>query len=79
MTIGNLLALRQHDLKRLLAFSGIAQIGYVLAALAAGTTLAAGLALFYFVAYLVSNAGRSSRSPRWRRRASSRRSTVRAT
>src|SRR5262245_43547378 len=57
MTVGNLLALRQHDLKRLLAFSGIAQIGYVLAALAAGTPMAAGLALFYFVAYLVSNAG----------------------
>ena len=57
MTVGNLLALRQRDLKRLLAFSGIAQIGYVLLALAAGTTLAAGLALFYFVAYLVANAG----------------------
>jgi NADH-quinone oxidoreductase subunit N len=57
MTVGNLLALRQRDLKRLLAFSGIAQIGYVLAALAAGTRLAAGLALFSFVAYLVANAG----------------------
>jgi NADH-quinone oxidoreductase subunit N len=57
MTVGNLLALRQSDLKRLFAFSGIAQIGYVLLALAAGTKLAAGLALFYFVAYLVSNAG----------------------
>ena len=57
MTVGNLLALRQHDLKRLLAFSGIAQIGYVLLALAAGTKLAAGLALFYFVAYLVANGG----------------------
>jgi NADH-quinone oxidoreductase subunit N len=57
MTVGNLLALRQHDLKRLLAFSGIAQIGYVLLALAAGTKLAAGLALFSFVAYLVANAG----------------------
>jgi len=57
MTVGNLLALRQHDLKRLLAFSGIAQIGYVLLALAAGTRLAAGLALFAFVAYLVANAG----------------------
>ena len=57
MTVGNLLALRQHDLKRLLAFSGIAQIGYILLALAAGTKLAAGLALFYFVAYLAANAG----------------------
>ena len=57
MVVGNLLALRQHDLKRLLAYSGIAQIGYVLAALAAGTRLAAGLSLFYFVAYLAANAG----------------------
>ena len=57
MTVGNLLALRQHDLKRLFAFSGIAQIGYVLLALAAGTELGAGLALFYFVAYLFANAG----------------------
>jgi NADH-quinone oxidoreductase subunit N len=57
MTVGNLLALRQHDLKRLLAFSGIAQIGYVLLALSAGTKLAAGLALFAFVAYLAANAG----------------------
>ena len=57
MTVGNLLALRQHDLKRLLAYSGIAQIGYVLLALAAGTKLAAGLALFAFAAYLAANAG----------------------
>ncbi|HZN54380.1 MAG TPA: NADH-quinone oxidoreductase subunit N [Candidatus Polarisedimenticolaceae bacterium] len=57
MLVGNLLALRQRDLKRLLAYSGIAQIGYVLAALAAGTRLAAGLSLFYFVAYLAANAG----------------------
>jgi NADH-quinone oxidoreductase subunit N len=57
MIVGNLLALRQSDLKRLLAFSGIAQIGYVLAALAAGTRQGAGLALFFFVAYLLSNGG----------------------
>jgi NADH-quinone oxidoreductase subunit N len=57
MVIGNLLALRQTDLKRLLAFSGIAQIGYVLAALAAGSSLGAGLALFFFLAYLIGNGG----------------------
>jgi NADH-quinone oxidoreductase subunit N len=57
MIFGNLLALRQHDLKRLLAYSGVAQIGYVLLALAAGTRDAPGLALFFFVAYLVSNGG----------------------
>ena len=57
MIVGNLLALRQSNLTRLLAFSGIAQIGYVLLALAAGSREAAGLALFFFVAYLFSNAG----------------------
>lgn len=57
MVVGNLLALRQSDLKRLLAYSGIAQIGYVLAALASASALGAGLSLFFFVAYLLSNAG----------------------
>src|SRR5262245_10551079 len=57
MVVGNLLALRQSDLKRLLAFSGIAQIGYVLLALAAGTGLSAGLAIFFFLAYLLGNGG----------------------
>ena len=57
MIVGNLLALPQTDLKRLLAYSGIAHIGYILTALAAGTRLAAQMALFYFVAYLFSNVG----------------------
>jgi NADH-quinone oxidoreductase subunit N len=55
MIVGNLLALPQTNLKRLLAYSGIAHIGYVLTALAAGTGFGAGMALFYFVAYLFSN------------------------
>jgi NADH-quinone oxidoreductase subunit N len=57
MIAGNLLALPQTHLKRLLAYSGVAQIGYVLLALAAGTTFGAGMALFFFVAYLFSNIG----------------------
>ena len=57
MIVGNLLALPQTNLKRLLAYSGVAHIGYVLAALAAGTRFGAGMALFYFVAYLFSNVG----------------------
>ena len=57
MVVGNLLALPQQNLKRLLAYSGVAHIGYVLAALAAGTPFAAGMGLFYFVAYLFANAG----------------------
>jgi NADH-quinone oxidoreductase subunit N len=57
MVVGNLLALPQTNLKRMLAYSGIAHIGYVLTALAAGTTFGAGMGLFYFVAYLFANAG----------------------
>ncbi|MCW3990076.1 MAG: proton-conducting transporter membrane subunit [Candidatus Bathyarchaeota archaeon] len=37
MTLGNVMALRQSDIKRLLAYSSIAQIGYMLVGLAAGT------------------------------------------
>jgi NADH-quinone oxidoreductase subunit N len=37
MLIGNLAALAQTDMKRLLAYSGIAQVGYIVAAFA-GTT-----------------------------------------
>ena len=57
MILGNLLALPQTHLKRLLAYSGVAQIGYVLLALAAGTSFGASMALFFFVAYLFSNIG----------------------
>ena len=57
MILGNLLALPQTNLKRLLAYSGVAHVGYVLAALASGTDFGAGMALFYFVAYSFSNAG----------------------
>lgn len=57
MIVGNLLALPQKNLKRLLAYSGVAHIGYVLAALASGSRFGAGMALFYFAAYLFSNVG----------------------
>jgi len=39
MTVGNILALWQNDVKRLLAYSSIAQIGYILVGVAAGTQL----------------------------------------
>jgi NADH-quinone oxidoreductase subunit N len=57
MIAGNLLALPQQNLKRLLAYSGVAQIGYVLLAFAADSRFGAGMALFFFVAYLFSNMG----------------------
>jgi NADH-quinone oxidoreductase subunit N len=57
MIAGNLLALPQQNLKRLLAYSGVAHVGYLMLALAAGSRFGAGTALFYFVAYLFSNMG----------------------
>lgn len=56
MVLGNLLAVVQTNVKRLLAYSGIGHIGYMLMAFvsgAGGTTML----LFYFVAYLVTNIG----------------------
>lgn len=51
MFAGNLLALRQKRLKRLLAYSSIAHLGYVLVALLAGGTAAPRAVVFYLVAY----------------------------
>lgn len=50
MVAGNLLALRQRHIKRLLAYSSIAHLGYLLVAFLAGNTEAA---IFYFLAYSI--------------------------
>lgn len=57
MVAGNLLALRQQNLKRLLAYSSIAHLGYVLVALAAGNSLGRDAAIYYAGAYVVMNLG----------------------
>ncbi|CAB4371529.1 unannotated protein [freshwater metagenome] len=59
MTVGNLIALRQTNIVRMLAYSGIAQAGYILAPLAvAGATLGTGgEALRSIVVYLLIYAG----------------------
>jgi NADH-quinone oxidoreductase subunit N len=57
MTLGNVVALAQRDAKRLLAYSGIAHMGYVTIALAVFGREAFAAAIVYFFAYLVSNAG----------------------
>ncbi|HWZ31779.1 MAG TPA: NADH-quinone oxidoreductase subunit N [Bryobacteraceae bacterium] len=53
MFAGNLLALRQDNVKRVLAYSSIAHFGYILVAFLAGTIMAAGAVAFYLVAYTV--------------------------
>lgn len=47
MTVGNLVALQQTNLRRMLAYSSIAQAGYLLIALAVGTWYAVGGGLFH--------------------------------
>lgn len=57
MTLGNLAALRQLSLKRMLAYSSIAHAGYVLVGLAPGTAAGADAALFYLFTYAFMNIG----------------------
>jgi NADH-quinone oxidoreductase subunit N len=57
MIAGNAGMLAQRDLKRLLAYSGIAQVGYILTALAGGTPLGLRYAIFYLAAYTFMNLG----------------------
>jgi NADH-quinone oxidoreductase subunit N len=51
MLTGNLLALLQTNVKRILAFSSIAHMGYLLVALLAGGSLGAAAATYYLIAY----------------------------
>ena len=55
MTVGNLGAIRQTDIKRMLAYSGIAQAGYLLVGVAALSEQGIGAMLFYCVAYAAAN------------------------
>ncbi len=57
MTVGNVLALVQRNLKRLLAYSSIAHAGYLLVGLSAGDLLGSSGILFYLVAYALMNLG----------------------
>jgi len=57
MTIGNLGALLQDNVKRLLAYSSIAHAGYLLVAFAAQPELGTSAAMFYTAAYAAMNVG----------------------
>ena len=57
MTYANIVAIAQRNIKRLLAYSGIAQVGNVLIGLAAGTKMGNDAILFYLLAYLFANLG----------------------
>ncbi len=57
ITIGNLFAIRQDNIKRFLAFSSIAQVGYILLGISSGTGLGASAAIFFLIVYTFSNLG----------------------
>lgn len=55
MIAGNLLAITQKNIKRLLAYSSIAQAGYILVGVAANSELGTAGAVFYLFSYLATN------------------------
>ncbi|MGI8402877.1 MAG: NADH-quinone oxidoreductase subunit N [Gemmatimonadaceae bacterium] len=57
MVVGNLVALAQRNIKRLLAYSSIAHAGYILVALTVGTTLGSSAFMFYLFAYTMATLG----------------------
>ncbi len=57
LVVGNLLALPQDNVKRLLAYSGVAQIGYMLLGLVAHTGEGLGMLGFYVLTYVFTNIG----------------------
>lgn len=57
IVLGNLVALVQTDIKRLLAYSSIAQAGYILVGMAAGNEYGLKGVLFYAMLYVFSNLG----------------------
>lgn len=57
MLLGNLAALTQTDLRRMMAYSGVAHTGYLLLGIAAMTPSGLGAASFYAVAYAIPSLG----------------------
>lgn len=57
MTVGNLAALQQREIKRMLAYSGIAHAGYLLMGIAAVSDQGLHAVMFYVVAYYFMNLG----------------------
>lgn len=57
MIAGNILAMMQSNVKRILAYSSIAHMGYILVAFQAAGALAASAVAFYLVAYFITTIG----------------------
>jgi NADH-quinone oxidoreductase subunit N len=57
MTIGNLFAIRQQNLKRFLAFSSISQAGYILLGVLGANPMGMSSVIYYILIYIFSNLG----------------------
>jgi NADH-quinone oxidoreductase subunit N len=57
MIIGNLFALRQRNMKRFLAFSSIAQIGFILVGLSSQSVAGSSSVIYFILIYIFSNLG----------------------
>ena len=57
MLVGNLAAIQQSNIKRLLAYSSIAHAGYILVAVTAHSEIGSAAAMFYLAAYAFTNFG----------------------
>src|SRR5213594_1074980 len=57
MTVGNVVAIAQSNLKRMLAYSSVAHVGYMLIGLVAGGVFGTGAVLFYLLVYTFTTAG----------------------
>ena len=55
ITVANLFAIRQQNLKRFLAFSSISQAGYIMLAVISGTSFGMTSLIYYVLVYLVAN------------------------
>ena len=57
MTLGNLVAIWQKNIKRMLAYSSIAQAGYILLGMVAASALGMTSLVFYLIIYIFGNLG----------------------
>ncbi len=57
MIIGNLFAIRQNNIKRLLAYSSIAQVGFILAGISGCSQLGTTSVIYFILIYVFSNLG----------------------
>lgn len=57
MTLGNIMALRQDNMKRFLAFSSITQVGYILIGIASAQAVGSASMIYFILIYVFSNLG----------------------